>query len=71
MLDEPTSALDAEAAEHVLVTISRLAQEEKLALVVVSHRREDQAHFASREGGGDGAAIYEAAGGTVSLQARG
>jgi putative ABC transport system ATP-binding protein len=65
LLDEPTSALDAEAAEHVLVTISRLAQEEKLALVVVSHRREDQAHFAAEDG-----VIYEAAGGTVSRQER-
>jgi ABC-type multidrug transport system ATPase subunit len=60
LLDEPTSALDAEAAAHVLATLSRLAREEQLALVVVSHRREDLAYFA-----GDGAAVYEAVGGVV------
>ena len=72
LLDEPTSALDAEAAEHVLVTISRLAREEKLALVVVSHRGEDQAHFA-RDGRehGENAATYEAIAGTVQRRGAG
>ena len=44
----------------MLVAISRLAREEQLALVVVSHRREDLAHFEA-----DGAAVYEAIAGLV------
>jgi putative ABC transport system ATP-binding protein len=38
LLDEPTSALDPEVAERLMRTVSRLSREQKLSIVMVTHR---------------------------------
>lgn len=38
LLDEPTSALDPEVAEHLMRTIARLRDEQRLTIVMVTHR---------------------------------
>lgn len=48
VLDEPTSALDPIAAEEVLATISRLAQDLALTVVVAEHRMERVVPFVDR-----------------------
>jgi putative ABC transport system ATP-binding protein len=38
LLDEPTSALDPEVAERFMRTVSRLSREQRLSIVMVTHR---------------------------------
>jgi ABC-type methionine transport system ATPase subunit len=38
LLDEPTSALDPEVAEHFMRTVARLRDEQKIGIVMVTHR---------------------------------
>jgi putative ABC transport system ATP-binding protein len=51
LLDEPTSALDAEAREAIEATISRLAGDLGVSIVLVTHDREQAARLASYEVG--------------------
>jgi UDP-glucose/iron transport system ATP-binding protein len=51
LLDEPTSALDAEARDAVEATISRLAGDLGVSIVLVTHDREQAGRLASYEVG--------------------
>ena len=48
VLDEPTSNLDPIGTEQVLRVVSRLAQEEKKTLIIVSHNTEELVTLVSR-----------------------
>jgi putative ABC transport system ATP-binding protein len=54
LLDEPTSALDAEARDAVETTVSRLAGDLGVSIVLVTHDREQAGRLASYEIGVEG-----------------
>lgn len=45
LLDEPTSALDPETARRLLTTIARLAKEQALCVIMVTHRLSEAREF--------------------------
>jgi putative ABC transport system ATP-binding protein len=45
LLDEPTSSLDPETAQRLLVTIARLASEQGLSVIMVTHRLSEARQF--------------------------
>jgi ABC-type methionine transport system ATPase subunit len=47
LLDEPTSALDPETALRLLATIARLAKEQHVCVIMVTHRLSEARQFTS------------------------
>jgi putative ABC transport system ATP-binding protein len=45
LLDEPTSALDPEASLHLLATVARLADEQRVHVIMVTHRLHEARQF--------------------------
>jgi putative ABC transport system ATP-binding protein len=45
LLDEPTSALDPESALHLLATVARLAEEQHVSVLMVTHRLSEARQF--------------------------
>lgn len=45
LLDEPTSALDPEASQHLLASVVRLAEEQRLCVIMVTHRLSEARQF--------------------------